>query len=679
MTRRFDARPPAGSTGRPPTRRTSRVLALLVALLVLAPIAATAVPIEGFAPYEPQTNCSPNAKPGTTKLSEWLQKQYPGSGSLGISRSCKDGGVSEHKEGRAFDWAVSVYSVRDRAYVADFMAKLLATDAEGNTDALARRMGIMYFIWNDQIYSSYYGFRARPYKSCAVLSTCGDTLRHRNHVHISLSRAGGNGTTSWYTGASTVPTLPTVPVVPGVPTTPTVPVVTTPVMPAVPLVPKTKDGILDLRKRKFVTVTLSPKGAVKTTGFKLRRGYGYTVTASGTYGYGTPAQVADASCRWSPTAETWTPYPGNADAKTHGSLNLLVNRRAISAKTCRATHVCSRTVKPSKTGPLTLQVANKPTGATGSLRVLVSRTGTDVTTGLVAAPNMAAAPVAAAAQDAAGLVTETVAVPAASTGVSSTQAVAQGASYRITVGGAATLGTGVQTDGRCLLAGGTWWPQASLDPWNPGQSHGRLYVDGVALETDGGSLCTGRTHTATYTATRNGVLDLALWDPLTRSDDSGQVTVTIQRLTPVATPAAAPAETVAASTPWTQRTDTVTVNPASATGTLSTMKAKTGQKVTMTVHGTLTSAGASADAACVATSTGWSPTDPAVLLGQELLELWADGQAVAWRPVTGTSACAGDHAYTAVFTATKNGSLRFGVLDADYRDNAGSLAVSLAR
>ena len=454
---------------------------------------------------------------------------------------------------------------------------------------------------------------------------------------------------------------------------------TPPALQGVPLVPKTKDGVLDLRKRKYVTVTLSPKGAVKTTGFKLRKGYAYTVTASGLYGYGSPSQVADASCRWSPTAKTWTPYPGNAEAKTHGSLNLLVNGKAISANTCQPAHVYAKTVKPTKTGPLKLQVANKPTGATGSLRVLVSRTGTDVTPGVVPSPVTTVAPVAGAVKDGTGLVSETIAVPAASSSVSSTQAVAQGASYKITVDGAATLDPGVQTDGRCLLTGGTWWPQASLDKWNPAAAHGRLYVDGVALETDGGPVCTSRTHTATYTATRTGVLDLALWDPMGRSNNSGQVTVSIQRLTPVATPAAAPAETVAATTPWTQRTDTVTVNPAAPAGTLSTLKAKTGQKVTMTVRGTLTSAGAPADAACVSTPAGWSPTDPSALLGQELLELWADGQRVAWRPVTGTSPCAADHVYTAVFTATKNGPLRFGVLDADYRDNAGSLTVSLSR
>ena len=101
---------------RPFARPLLRLLCVAVAWLVLAPVAASAM-IEPYAPYQPQTTCSPNAKPGTVKLSQWLQKQYPGSGSLGISRSCNDGGVSEHKEGRAFDWAVSVHSARDRGYV----------------------------------------------------------------------------------------------------------------------------------------------------------------------------------------------------------------------------------------------------------------------------------------------------------------------------------------------------------------------------------------------------------------------------------------------------------------------------------------------------------------------------------------------------------------------------------
>ena len=274
---------PARTSSVPTSHRRvlGRLLALALALVVLVPAAASAVPIEDFATYDPQTNCSPNAKPGTLKLSVWLQQQYPGSGSLGISRSCNDGGVSEHKEGRAFDWAVNVSSTRDRAFVADFFAKIFATDAEGNPDALARRMGIMYLIWNDHIYSSYYGFKARDYKGCKVLSSCSDTLRHRNHVHISLSRAGGNGLTSWYTGGTAVPPTGTTSgtttdtTTPGTTTTgtsstgtsstgTTTPVVTPVVRPGVPLVPKTSTGILDLRKRPFVTVTVSPKAVSYT-------------------------------------------------------------------------------------------------------------------------------------------------------------------------------------------------------------------------------------------------------------------------------------------------------------------------------------------------------------------------------------------------------------------------------
>jgi hypothetical protein len=61
-------------------------------------------------------------------------------------------------------------------------------------------MGVMYVIWNDHIYASYDTFAPRDYRSssCPRLRTCSATLRHRNHVHISLSRAGGRGDTSWY-------------------------------------------------------------------------------------------------------------------------------------------------------------------------------------------------------------------------------------------------------------------------------------------------------------------------------------------------------------------------------------------------------------------------------------------------------------------------------------------------
>ena len=66
--------------------RRSTELAALILTLVLLPMTAAAVPVEGYAPYQPQKNCNPTAKAGTLQLARWLQKKYPGTGSLGISR-----------------------------------------------------------------------------------------------------------------------------------------------------------------------------------------------------------------------------------------------------------------------------------------------------------------------------------------------------------------------------------------------------------------------------------------------------------------------------------------------------------------------------------------------------------------------------------------------------------------
>ena len=110
-------------------RTAARAVGLLIALVVLVPTAAVAVPVDAFAGYEPQRHCNPTAKPGTLQLTAWLQRHYRGTGSLGISRACGHGGVSEHKEGRAFDWKVDASSKRDRALVKDFETECAALQA----------------------------------------------------------------------------------------------------------------------------------------------------------------------------------------------------------------------------------------------------------------------------------------------------------------------------------------------------------------------------------------------------------------------------------------------------------------------------------------------------------------------------------------------------------------------
>jgi hypothetical protein len=157
--------------------------------------------VEPYAHYEPQSYCSPWAKPGARLLGRWIVSGYGGRAGA-ISRSCAGRSVSEHKEGRAFDWTLNAASAADRARAARFLQRIFATGPSGEPAELARRMGVMYVIWNDRFYAAYRQFVPRPYLSsgCRTLAGCSRTLRHRDHLHISLTRAGGMARTSWYAG-----------------------------------------------------------------------------------------------------------------------------------------------------------------------------------------------------------------------------------------------------------------------------------------------------------------------------------------------------------------------------------------------------------------------------------------------------------------------------------------------
>ena len=150
--------------------------------------------IENLSPYQPQTKCHPTAQPGVLKFRALVLATYKGTGDDGIVRACSSGGTSEHKEGRAWDWAVSVNNRHQVAQVKTLFNWLFASDAYGNNYAMARRLGIMYIIWNKRIWGSYAaGSGWRPYACSGV------TLCHQNHVHFSFSRPGAAGKTSYWT------------------------------------------------------------------------------------------------------------------------------------------------------------------------------------------------------------------------------------------------------------------------------------------------------------------------------------------------------------------------------------------------------------------------------------------------------------------------------------------------
>ncbi|MCW5953679.1 MAG: hypothetical protein KIT69_15610, partial [Propionibacteriaceae bacterium] len=146
--------------------------------------------------YQPQTTCSPSAKPGTTALLKLLIATWGGSSS-GISRSCAVVGRSEHKEGRALDWRMSMKSKSQRKRVDQALAWMTANNGE-----VAYRLGIMYILWNQKIWSIYY-----PELGWRKMENRGSwTANHKDHVHISLSWDGAMKRTSWWTGVPvTVP------------------------------------------------------------------------------------------------------------------------------------------------------------------------------------------------------------------------------------------------------------------------------------------------------------------------------------------------------------------------------------------------------------------------------------------------------------------------------------------
>jgi hypothetical protein len=181
---------------------TVLAVATPVSLLAAPASAATTYddPVEPYAAYQPQRTCRDTPRAGTRELATWIDATYGGGAALASIRACDSGGASEHKAGRAIDWMIDVTDRAQRREARSFLREAFATDVDGNPHALARRMGIMYVIWNDHMWASYDHFGRKDYLNgaCSSLAKCSVTLRHRDHVHLSLSGRGSRGLTSWY-------------------------------------------------------------------------------------------------------------------------------------------------------------------------------------------------------------------------------------------------------------------------------------------------------------------------------------------------------------------------------------------------------------------------------------------------------------------------------------------------
>lgn len=515
--------------------------------------------IEDYAPYEGQTICWPAPTKGAVLLQKWLIARYDGTGTSGISRGCDIGGRSEHKEGRAFDWRVDVANPTQRAQAETFIALLRATDGHGNRNAVARRMGLMYFIWNDRIYSAGSGFTPRPYVHPACrsmpLDACSVTLRHRDHIHISMSWAGALGRTSFWDGTVSSTTVPApTPAPRPVPIFQPViqPVIQQPPKPALrpALRPPPKPALrpalrppptpapawpplLDQARTPVALLSVPASGAGVTSSFSLAAGRTYRLVASGVYGYGPGSRLADAACSWHLRGdEGWS---GRAEGSSSATtLKLTVNGqsgwRARDGRDCDGDeHVYVWDYTPTTSGALRALIDDPSRGDDdGALELRVLAAGASPGRYPISLPDLAPEPASPPAVTRGDPLTgtEVLTVDAARGG--RTEAVLQaGREYIVEASGVWSAGEGVVADAECSRTpGGAWQQRRSSDPLRPWLDSFDLYADGVDLAPLTSRCEAGHVYRYRLVPNRTSQMSFATWDA-TPGDDVGSLQVTV--------------------------------------------------------------------------------------------------------------------------------------------------------
>ena len=143
--------------------------------------------------YQGQKVCDPNAKPGVQAFAELMVGHYKvgSAASWAITRNCNSG-VTEHSEGRAWDWMLNASNANQKAIADSVVTWLSAPDAQGRPGAMARRFGINYIIWNKKMWRAY-----APERGWAAYT---GSSPHTDHIHFTFTWDGAYKRTSWWTG-----------------------------------------------------------------------------------------------------------------------------------------------------------------------------------------------------------------------------------------------------------------------------------------------------------------------------------------------------------------------------------------------------------------------------------------------------------------------------------------------
>ncbi len=161
-------------------------------------------PVDAYAAYSVESDCSSTVRPGVLAVRDQiLLPTYGGTRSdVSMLRSCTAAN-SGHEEGRALDWMMDARIAAEAEHARALLSWLLATDPAGHPHAMARRLGVMYIVYNNQVWRAYAPAKAwQPQYvngvACANLGSSYATWCHRDHVHISFSWDGANKRTSYW-------------------------------------------------------------------------------------------------------------------------------------------------------------------------------------------------------------------------------------------------------------------------------------------------------------------------------------------------------------------------------------------------------------------------------------------------------------------------------------------------
>lgn len=153
--------------------------------------------------YDRATGCRNSPPKGMLAFQAWLQDNIRGE-TWGVMR-CENwggGSFSLHAEGRAIDWHLDARSAGDKRAAMNLINTLIERDRNGNTTALARRMGVQGIIFDCKTWwagSTGLGRYSYCYDENGQKKKNLDPTRaHIDHVHLELNWPGARERTSFW-------------------------------------------------------------------------------------------------------------------------------------------------------------------------------------------------------------------------------------------------------------------------------------------------------------------------------------------------------------------------------------------------------------------------------------------------------------------------------------------------